>query len=79
MSGYILRFIYNGKIKTFLKNKNVSWSTIIKSASTTKTKGYNIQSWPTSFLIAPDGKIITTNLRGDALFLRLEDLKVKKK
>jgi len=70
---------YNGKIKSFLKDKQVTWPTIIKSASTTKTKGYNIRSFPTSFLIGPDGKIITTNLRGDDLFLRLENLKVKKK
>jgi len=70
---------FNGKIKAFLKDKQVTWSNIIKSASTTKTKGYNIASWPTSYLIGPDGKIITTNLRGDDLFNRLENLKVKKK
>ena len=69
----------NGKIKAFLKDQEVIWPTIIKSASSTKTKGYNISSFPTSFLIGPDGKIITTNLRGNDLFIRLENLKVKKK
>jgi len=69
----------NGKIKAFLKEHEVIWQTIIKSASTTKTKGYNISSFPTSYLIGPDGKIITTNLRGDDLFIRLENLKIKKK
>jgi len=70
---------YKGKIKAFLKDKQVAWATIIKSASTTKTNGYIITGWPTSYLIGPDGKIITTNLRGDDLFNRLENLKVKKK
>jgi len=70
---------YNKKIKKFLNDKQVTWPIIVKSASTTKTKGYSIQSWPTSFLIAPDGKIIITNLRNDALFNVLERLKIKKK
>lgn len=70
---------YNGKIKSFLKDKQVTWPTIVKSTSTTKTKGYSIQSWPTSYLIGPDGKIITTNLRGDDLFNWLDNLKVGKK
>lgn len=70
---------YNGKIKTFLKDNQVIWPTIVKRASTTKTKGYNIASLPTSYLIGPDGKIVTSNLRGDALFMYLENLKVKKK
>ena len=70
---------YNRKIKQFMTDKQVFWPTMVKSYSTTYAKGYNIPSWPTSFLIGPDGKIITTNLRGNDLFIYLENLKLKKK
>jgi len=70
---------YNRKIKQFMTEKQVFWPTIVKNYSTTNANGYNIPSWPTSFLIAPDGKIITTNLRGNQLFIYLENLKLKKK
>lgn len=70
---------YNGKIKKFLDDKQVFWPTIVEKYSTTKAESYNVQSWPTSFLIDPNGKIITTNLRGDELFIYLENLKLKKK
>jgi len=70
---------YNKKIKQFLTEKQIFWPTMVKNYSTTNAKGYNIPSWPTSFLIGPDGKILTTNLRGDELFLYLEKLKLKKK
>ena len=70
---------YNKKIKQFMTEKQVSWPTIVKNYSTTNANGYNIPSWPTSFLIGPDGKIITTNLRGNELFIYLENLKLNKK
>jgi len=70
---------YNGKIKKFLDDKQVFWPTIVEKYSTTKAESYNVQSWPTSFLIDPNGKIITTNLRGEELFIYLENLKLKKK
>jgi thiol-disulfide isomerase/thioredoxin len=70
---------YNRKIKQFMAEKQVFWPTIVKCYSTTNAKDYNIPSWPTSFLIDPDGKIITTNLRGNELFIYLENLKIKKK
>lgn len=70
---------YRGKIYSFLKDKGVTWPTIVKSDSTTVTKGYNISSWPTNFLIGPDGTILKTNIRGESLLAILEQLKLKKK
>ena len=70
---------YNKKIKQFMTEKQVFWPTIVKSYATTNASGYNIPSWPTSFLIDPNGKIITTNLRENELFIYLENLKLKKK
>jgi peroxiredoxin len=35
---------------------------------------YNVSSIPANFLISPDGKIVTKNLRGEALAKKLEEL-----
>lgn len=68
----------NGKIKKLLTDKNVIWPNIDMKAATNNETGYTINSFPTSYLIAPDGKIITTNLRGEELMHKLESLKIKK-
>lgn len=70
---------YRGKLSSFLKVKGVTWPTIIKTDSTTVTNDYNISSWPTNFLISPDGIILKTHIRGESLLTILEQLKIKKK
>ena len=67
----------NGNIKQFIKDKNVIWPNINMTALTTDISGYEINSYPTTYLIDPDGKIIATDLRGDQLLKRLESLKTK--
>ncbi len=66
-------------IKEFITDKNVSWSTIDDKNPQTIIKGYSINSYPTTYLIDPNGKIIATDLRGDELNNKLELLKVAKK
>jgi thiol-disulfide isomerase/thioredoxin len=68
-----------GKIQQFMKDKKVIWPNINATSPKTDISGYKINSYPTTYLIGPDGKIIATNLRGDDLMNRLELLKVKKK
>ena len=70
-----------GKIdlKDFLADKNVTWPNIHEENSSTIIKGYAINTWPTTYLVDPDGKIIATNLRWDDLNNKLELLKVAKK
>lgn len=65
-------------IVDFLKSKEVKWMTIAMNSPTTKMKDYTIISYPTSFLISPEGKIIDKNLRGDELYQKLDKLKIKK-
>jgi thiol-disulfide isomerase/thioredoxin len=65
-------------IVDFLKSKSINWPTISMNSSTTKMKDYTIRSYPTSYLISPEGKIIDINLRGDELYQKLEELKIKK-
>jgi thiol-disulfide isomerase/thioredoxin len=68
----------DGKIKKFMKDRNVIWPNISMDAPKSDISGYKIGSYPTTYLIDPDGKIIATDLRGDDLIKKLELLKVKK-
>ncbi|WP_248723708.1 TlpA disulfide reductase family protein [Seonamhaeicola sp. ML3] len=69
----------NIDIKKFVKEKNINWPTINEAEKTTITKGYNINSWPTTYLIDPNGRIIATNLRGKDLNNKLELLGISTK
>ncbi|MCI9846432.1 TlpA family protein disulfide reductase [Flavobacterium pectinovorum] len=66
-------------IKNFINNQNVTWQNIDEKNPLTINKGYNVNSWPTTYLIDPDGKIIDIDLRGDDLNNKLELLKLAKK
>lgn len=66
-------------IAQFVAKHDITWSTIDEGDSLTNTKGYNINSWPTTYLIDPTGKIIATNLKGKDLNNKLELLGVAKK
>lgn len=66
-------------LKKFVNEKDINWPTIDEAEASTITKGYNINSWPTTYLIDPTGIIIATNLRGKDLYNKLELLGVAKK
>ncbi|WP_051590781.1 TlpA family protein disulfide reductase [Flavobacterium daejeonense] len=66
-------------INKFIIDQNVTWPTIDEKHPKTISKGYQIISYPTSYLIDPNGKIIATDLRGDDLNNKLEFLKLEKK
>ncbi|AJR03386.1 TlpA disulfide reductase family protein [Siansivirga zeaxanthinifaciens] len=66
-------------IKKFVKEKEINWPTINEAETSTITKGYNVNSWPTTYLIDPTGKIIATNLRGKDLNNKLELLGISTK
>ena len=65
--------------KKFLNDKEVTWSNIDDENPLTIINGYSIKSWPTTYLIDPNGKIIATDLRGADLNNKLELLKLRKK
>lgn len=52
-----------GKIdlKDFLANENVTWPNIHEENPSTIMNGYNINLYPTTYLVDPNGKIIATN------------------
>lgn len=66
-------------IKEFALKYNITWPTIDEKDSSTRSEGYIINSWPTTYLIDPMGKIIETNLRGKDLNNKLELLGLTKK
>lgn len=63
----------------FLKEKDVTWPTIVEEHPTTVDEGYHLKIWPSSYLIDPSGKIIDANLRGNALENKLKALGIHKK
>lgn len=65
--------------KNFLNDKEVTWQNIEEKNPSTNIKGYSINSYPTSYLIDRNGKIIATDLRGEELNNKLEVLKLAKK
>ncbi|MCI9843967.1 TlpA family protein disulfide reductase [Flavobacterium pectinovorum] len=66
-----------GKIKEFIQSKNLIWPNINMNIKSTVIQGYDIKSYPTTYLIDPNGIIIATNLRGSELLNKLLSLKVK--
>lgn len=63
-----------GKVKELLDSYQIKWPTLISNTETTFFKGYNVSSYPTSFLIAPDGKIAKLDLRSKELKNVLDEL-----
>jgi thiol-disulfide isomerase/thioredoxin len=58
-----------------LKLHNVTWPNIMTNKSGTLIKGYEqIASYPTSYLLDPNGKLIEFNLRGDELMNKLKTI-----
>ncbi|WP_339704833.1 TlpA disulfide reductase family protein [uncultured Kriegella sp.] len=69
----------NIDLKDFLADENVTWPNIHEENPSTIMNGYNINLYPTTYLVDPNGKIIATNLRWDDLNNKLELLEVAKK
>lgn len=56
------------------KEGNLIWPTIKMNTKGTDMNGYNIGSYPTSYLIDPQGTIIAVDLRGEELANKLKTL-----
>lgn len=57
-----------------IKEGNMIWPTIKANVKGADTKGYKIDSYPTTYLIDPEGKIIAMDLRGNELLNKLTTL-----
>lgn len=54
-------------LKKLLEKEKIEWKQIMREDEDGIIEDYNISSYPTSFLINPNGKIIAKNLRGKKL------------
>lgn len=63
-----------GATQEILKKHGVTWPNIKANSNGTVTAGYNVVSYPTTYLIDPTGKIIAKNLRGEELMNLLRTL-----
>lgn len=62
------------KLKTFVKQHEIGWPQILQQKSKEIINLYGVDSYPTTFLIDPTGKIIAKKIRGNQLKLKLEEL-----
>ncbi len=62
------------KVKAFVNQNEISWPQILQQKSKEIINLYNVKSYPTTFLIDPEGRIIAKNIRGKQLKLKLAEL-----
>jgi thiol-disulfide isomerase/thioredoxin len=62
-----------------IAENNLVWPTIKMGVNSTLLKNYHVYSYPSSYLINPDGIIIAVNLRGEELDNKLKELLGKSK
>ncbi len=58
-----------------MRDNFVSWPNILQHAKTSNVSGYGlVNSYPTTLLINPEGKIVAKDLRGEQLAAKLDEL-----
>ncbi|MCF0040849.1 TlpA family protein disulfide reductase [Dyadobacter fanqingshengii] len=67
------------KLTKFLKKNPIDWPQIYSDSINKLIEIYNIDGYPSTFLIAPDGTILEKNLRGAKLQAKLSKLGFLKK
>ncbi len=66
------------RLKEFLERRPLPWLQILSDSSNKLLEMYGIQSFPTNFIIDPEGKVIVRNIHGDGLRKKLKELRVVK-
>lgn len=61
-------------LNRFLKEEDINWTQLLQEDDISILKLYNINQYPTTFLIDPSGIIIEKNLRGEQLKQRIKSL-----
>jgi peroxiredoxin len=59
-----------------VKDDNLSWTQVsdLQGWESVAARDYGVEAIPSNFLIDPNGKIVATNLRGDALEAKLQEV-----
>jgi alkyl hydroperoxide reductase subunit AhpC len=61
-----------------IKEKGMEWTNVLRTDAKNTTEAYGVQGIPANFLIdCSTGEIVATNLRGNALTKKLEELSGK--
>lgn len=62
------------RVRNFLKKTPMSWPQIVSDSTNKLVESYHIQGYPTTFLLAPEGKIVDVGLRRHRLEAKLLEL-----
>lgn len=63
-----------GSLKRIMDEHGLPWTTIQSGSANSNTEGYDIYSFPTTFLIDPDGVIRHKNIRAKGLEAKIREL-----
>lgn len=61
-------------LRSFIAKEKIEWPQIVQDGDSGILNLYNIQAFPTTYLIDPEGKIIAKNLIGTALENKLDEI-----
>ncbi|KQS28029.1 TlpA disulfide reductase family protein [Dyadobacter sp. Leaf189] len=64
------------RLDRFLRKNQLEWPQILSDSVNKLVETYNIQSYPTTVLIGPDGRVAARDLRGNALREKLRDISI---
>lgn len=62
--------------KAYVKEHEMNWTNVLRAgdAGNAAVEAYAVQSIPSNFLISPEGKIVATQLRGEEVMAKLQEL-----
>jgi thiol-disulfide isomerase/thioredoxin len=62
------------RLNRFLTKNQLEWPQILSDSVNKLVEIYNVQAYPTTVLIGPDGRVVAKDLRGDALRDKLREI-----
>ncbi|WP_031528106.1 TlpA family protein disulfide reductase [Dyadobacter crusticola] len=62
------------RLNRFLAKNQLEWPQILSDSVNKLIETYDIQSYPTTVLVGPDGRVVAKNLRGNALKEKLREI-----
>ena len=65
-------------LQDFVKKQEIKWEQILQSEDKSIIADYGVTGYPTTFLIDPEGKIISKNIRAVELSEKLKEIFGKK-
>ncbi len=67
------------RLRPFLDKQAITWPQVMATTANKLTETFQVNSYPTTFLIDPQGKVLLTGLRGSQTLSLIKDLLSRKR